>query len=84
MFNEFAINELIKDIQSVDSLNFMNYETDGKRFLFFIASEDYLSGYVEIIMHIMLKYDLITLAVVEESEELFTFETVTFNRFGVN
>lgn len=84
MFNEFQINNLIGDIQSVDSLNFLDYRVDGKEFTFFVSTEDDAFNYIGIIMEIMLKYDLITLAVFEDDDEFLTFETVTFNRFGAN
>jgi hypothetical protein len=83
MFNEFQMENLIKDIQSIDSLNFLDYKIDNKQYTFFITSEDNVYEYIGIIMQIMLKYDLITMAVFEDDEHL-TFETVTFNRFGAN
>lgn len=84
MFNEFQIEKLIGDIQSVDSLNFLDYRVDGKEFTFFVSTEDDAFNYIEIIMEIMLKYDLITLAVFEDDDDYLIFETVTFNRFGAN
>lgn len=83
MFNEFQIQNLIDDIQKINSINFLEYQTDGKQFTFFLSSEDDAFGYIHILMDIFLKYDLITMAAFDEDEYL-TFETVTFNRFGVN
>lgn len=84
MFNEFQIEKLIGDIQRVDSLNFLDYQIENKVFRFFISSEDGVFQYASVIMEILLKYDLITLAVFEDDDYLLTFETVTFNRFGAN
>lgn len=84
MFNEFQIEKLIGDIQSVDSLNFLDYHIHDKQFTFFVSTEDDAFNYIGIIMEIMLKYDLITLAVFEDDDEYLTFETITFNRFGAN
>lgn len=83
MFNEFQIENLIKDVQSIDSLNFLDYHINNKQFTFFVTTEDDVFNYIGIIMEIMLKYDLVTLAVFEDDDYL-TFETVTFNRFGAN
>lgn len=84
MFNEFQIENLIKDVQSIDSLNFLDYHINNKQFTFFVTTEDDAFNYIGIIMEIMLKYDLVTLAVFEDDNDYLTFETVTFNRFGAN
>jgi hypothetical protein len=84
MFNEFQMENLIKDIQSIDSLNFLDYQIDSSVYRFFVACEHGAFDYLSIIMQIILKYDLITVAAFEDEDYLITLEAVSFNRFGAN